>query len=60
MTAAAMLDGSFSRLKICPGPDCDWAFYDHSRNQSGRWCSMAVCGGRVKARAHYHRRRVTP
>lgn len=58
ITAAAMLDGRWARLKLCPGPHCDWAFYDHSRNQSGRWCSMSVCGGRVKARAHYHRWRV--
>jgi predicted RNA-binding Zn ribbon-like protein len=56
-TAGAMLDGSWSRLKICPGKHCGWAFYDHSRNQSGRWCSMNVCGGRAKARAHYRRRR---
>jgi predicted RNA-binding Zn ribbon-like protein len=52
-----MLDGSWARLKVCPGEHCGWAFYDHSRNQSGRWCSMAVCGGRAKARAHYRRRR---
>ncbi len=57
ITATAMLDGSWQRLKACPGHDCGWAFYDHSRNQTGRWCSMAVCGGRAKARAHYHRRR---
>lgn len=57
MTARAMLDGSWRRLKACPGHDCGWAFYDHSRNQTGRWCSMSVCGGRAKARAHYHRRR---
>lgn len=57
IAARAMIDGSWSRLKICPGEDCGWAFYDHSRNQSGRWCSMAVCGGRAKARAHYRRRR---
>ncbi len=53
----AMLDGSWERLKVCPGDDCGWAFYDHSRNRSGRWCSMSVCGGRAKARAHYLRRR---
>jgi predicted RNA-binding Zn ribbon-like protein len=57
VAARAMIDGSWFRLKICPGEDCGWAFYDHSRNQSGRWCSMAVCGGRAKARAHYRRRR---
>ena len=55
--ARAMIDGSWEKLKICPGDDCGWAFYDHSRNQSGRWCSMAVCGGRAKARAHYRRHR---
>jgi predicted RNA-binding Zn ribbon-like protein len=55
--AAAMIEGAWSRLKICPGTDCGWAFYDHSRNRSGRWCSMSVCGGRAKARAHYLRTR---
>jgi len=53
----AMLDGSWERLKVCPGDDCGWAFYDHSRNRSGRWCSMSVCGGRAKARTPYRRHR---
>jgi predicted RNA-binding Zn ribbon-like protein len=57
ITGTAMLDGTWRRLKTCPGHDCGWAFYDHSRNQTGRWCSMSVCGGREKARAHYRRRR---
>lgn len=57
ITAVAMLDGSWRRLKACPGENCGWVFYDHSRNQSGRWCAMSVCGGRAKARAHYRRRR---
>lgn len=57
ITATSMLDGSWRRLKACPGHHCGWAFFDHSRNQTGRWCSMSVCGGRAKARAHYHRRR---
>ncbi len=57
ITAQAMLDGSWRRLKICPGENCGWAFYDHSRNLTGRWCSMSVCGGRAKARSHYRRRR---
>jgi predicted RNA-binding Zn ribbon-like protein len=55
--AHAMVDGSWQRLKACPGRHCGWVFYDHSRNNSGRWCSMNVCGGREKARAHYHRQR---
>jgi predicted RNA-binding Zn ribbon-like protein len=55
--AQAMVNGSWGRLKICPGNDCGWAFYDHSRNQASRWCSMSVCGGRAKARSHYRRHR---
>lgn len=54
--AVAQLEGRFGRLKACPGPDCGWAFYDHSRNLAGTWCSMSICGARVKAR-HYRQRR---
>jgi predicted RNA-binding Zn ribbon-like protein len=54
--ARAMIDGSWARLKACPGRHCGWAFYDHSRNQSARWCAMKVCGDREKARAYYRRR----
>lgn len=56
IVARAMLDGSWERLKACPGRDCGWAFYDRSRNQSGHWCSMKVCGDREKARVYYRRR----
>ena len=56
ITAHAMADGSWPRMKACPGRDCGWTFYDYSRNQSARWCSMKVCGEREKARAYYRRR----
>jgi predicted RNA-binding Zn ribbon-like protein len=54
---AAMLDGSWARLKACPRDVCGWAFYDRSTNASATWCSMRVCGGRVKAGTYYRRRR---
>jgi predicted RNA-binding Zn ribbon-like protein len=54
---AAMLDGSWVRLKACRGDLCGWAFYDRSPNASATWCSMSVCGGRAKAGAYYRRRR---
>lgn len=57
--ALAQLEGGFARLKACPGPDCGWAFYDHSRNQAGTWCSMSICGSRVKARQYRRRRHGT-
>jgi predicted RNA-binding Zn ribbon-like protein len=52
----AMLDGSWTRLKACR--QCGWAFYDASRNRSGSWCSMQICGNRTKTRA-YRRRKST-
>jgi predicted RNA-binding Zn ribbon-like protein len=54
---AAMIDGSWRRLKACPREACGWAFYDRSSNASATWCSMQVCGGREKAGAYYRRRR---
>ena len=54
---AAMLDGTWRRLKACPGANCAWAFYDRSTNASATWCSMSICGGRAKAGAYYRRRR---
>jgi len=56
---AAMGDGTWRRLKACPGERCGWAFYDRSPNASATWCSMQVCGGRAKARAYYARRSAT-
>jgi predicted RNA-binding Zn ribbon-like protein len=56
ITARAMIDGSWQRLKACPGRHCGWTFYDRSRNLSAHWCSMKVCGDREKARAYYQRK----
>jgi predicted RNA-binding Zn ribbon-like protein len=50
--AAALGDGSWKRVKACRAPDCEWAFYDRSRNRSGVWCDMAVCGNREKVRTY--------
>jgi predicted RNA-binding Zn ribbon-like protein len=46
---------AWSRLKLCPAEDCLWAFFDHSKNRSRRWCSMNVCGNRTKTRAYRQR-----
>ena len=50
--AEAMSDGTWARVKACRAGDCHWAFYDFSRNRSGTWCDMAVCGNREKVRAY--------
>ncbi|MEI6170867.1 MAG: ABATE domain-containing protein [bacterium] len=41
----------------CAGDNCGWVFLDVSRNHSRRWCDMADCGNRAKARRHYARKR---
>ncbi len=48
-----------TRLRRCPPEDggCGWVFLDHSRNGLRRWCRMADCGTRVKARRLTERRR---
>ena len=55
--ARSMADGSWSRVKACRNDACRWLFYDSSRNRSGTWCTMAVCGSRMKSRAYRSRRR---
>jgi predicted RNA-binding Zn ribbon-like protein len=50
--ADAQAAGTWDRLKACAADDCQWAFYDSSRNRSRTWCSMEVCGNRAKTRAY--------
>lgn len=53
----SMNDRTWARLKACPAEDCQWAFYDHSRNRSGTWCEIGKCGNRAKARRFRERNR---
>ena len=53
---AAEQDGTWPRLKACPWHTCHWAFYDNTKNRSGVWCTMEVCGNRAKAKAYRERR----
>jgi len=57
-SAAELLTSSdLARVRECDGVDCTWLFLDGSRSRSRRWCSMASCGNRAKARRHYRRNR---
>jgi predicted RNA-binding Zn ribbon-like protein len=49
--------GNFSLIKRCDNPDCILYFYDVSKNHARRWCSMNICGNRMKVAAHYRRHR---
>jgi predicted RNA-binding Zn ribbon-like protein len=50
-------DHTWTRLKVCSRDSCRWAFYDASRNQVRRWCSMAGCGNHIKMRRAYAARK---
>lgn len=45
------------RLRACANDECNLFLVDHSRPGTARWCSMATCGNRMKARAHADRAR---
>jgi predicted RNA-binding Zn ribbon-like protein len=53
----AQREGTWERMKACRQEGCRWLFYDTSRNRSGSWCSMSICGNRTKTRRYRKRRR---
>jgi predicted RNA-binding Zn ribbon-like protein len=54
----ARISGDWPRLKGCRG--CGYAFFDRSKNRSASWCSMSICGNRVKNRSYRQRRSLVP
>ena len=52
-----LLDEHPERVRRCANPDCVLWFLDTTRSGTRRWCSMTVCGNRLKARRHYRRQR---
>jgi predicted RNA-binding Zn ribbon-like protein len=55
--AALLTSDDFSRVHQCAADDCSWLFVDTSRTGKRRWCDMATCGNRAKARRHYNKGR---
>jgi predicted RNA-binding Zn ribbon-like protein len=45
------------RLRPCANSECRLFLIDRSKPNTARWCSMAICGNRMKARRHYQRSR---
>ncbi len=55
--AELLARGDRLRVRRCGNPACILHFYDTTRSRTRRWCSMAGCGNRMKAAAHYRRHR---
>jgi predicted RNA-binding Zn ribbon-like protein len=45
------------RLRPCANDECHLFLVDRTKGNTARWCSMAVCGNRLKARRHQQRAR---
>lgn len=50
------VEGRWGKLKACKNDNCRWSFYDRSKNHSGKWCSMSVCGNRSKVKRYLSRK----
>lgn len=50
-----MLNLARGRVRRCANEKCLWLFLDQSKSGTRRWCDMASCGNRAKARRHYTR-----
>jgi predicted RNA-binding Zn ribbon-like protein len=53
--ADLLTNRDFSRIRKCENPECVLYFYDTSKSHTRRWCSMSLCGNRLKVARHYHR-----
>ena len=58
LTWDTLAKNSPGRLRPCANGECQLFLIDHSKAGTARWCSMAVCGNRMKARRHYQRSRM--
>lgn len=54
----ALRINSPGRLRACANDECQLFLIDRSKPNTARWCSMAICGNRMKARRYYQRARV--
>lgn len=50
-----LISGHFSLMKKCANVSCILYFYDTTKNHTRNWCSMQICGNRMKVAAHYRR-----
>jgi predicted RNA-binding Zn ribbon-like protein len=49
--------GPLDRVKQCEGDGCSLLFCDLTKSHRRRWCSMAVCGNRMKVAAFRARKK---
>ena len=51
--------GDLSRVRKCKNPDCVLYFNDTSKSGTREWCSLALCGNRLRVAAFRRRKAAT-
>ncbi|BEP29881.1 CGNR zinc finger domain-containing protein [Helicovermis profundi] len=44
-------ENKLSRINYCKNPDCNWLFYDESKNKTRKWCDN-TCASLMKVRKY--------
>jgi predicted RNA-binding Zn ribbon-like protein len=55
--AKLLAETDFSLVRQCAGDECTLLFCDHTKSRRRRWCSMALCGNRMKVAAYRARQK---
>ncbi|WP_246793216.1 CGNR zinc finger domain-containing protein [Burkholderia perseverans] len=55
--ARLLADVDFTLVRKCECEDCTLMFHDRTKSHRRRWCSMAMCGNRMKVAAYRARQK---
>jgi predicted RNA-binding Zn ribbon-like protein len=55
--ALLLSNGELGRLRRCKNPDCILFFYDTSKSGTRSWCSLDICGNRLRVEAFRERQK---
>lgn len=55
---ALLCGGDLAHVRQCEADDCTLMFHDTTKSRRRRWCSMALCGNRIKVAAFRARKHV--
>jgi predicted RNA-binding Zn ribbon-like protein len=55
--AKLLTEVDFNLVRECECDTCTLWFHDHTKSHRRRWCSMAVCGNRMKVAAYRSRQK---
>lgn len=56
--ASLLVEADFGTVRKCECDECTLLFHDCTKSHRRRWCSMALCGNRMKVAAYRARQKV--